>query len=198
MAGGVKRTRAVDRARAENGVREFLLGLGFELEEGQLSETPRRVVEAYAEELLGGYELSLEQIIREGSEPCADGLDPVLVADIALATVCPHHLLIAEGRAALGYEPGTLLLGLGTLVRIVEVVSRRLTFQEEIAGLVVSTLMDGAGAKGAYCRVELEHTCLRDRGARERSAKTVSARAAGTLSEPGRLQWLLTGQGNSP
>jgi len=198
MAGGVKRARALDRTRAENGVREFLAGLGFELEDGELSGTPARVVEAYSTELLGGYDLSLEQIIREGSEPCSDGLDPVLITDILLATVCPHHLLIAEGRATLAYEPGERLLGLGALVRMVEAVSRRLTFQEEIAGVVVRALMDEAGAKGAYCKVELEHACLRDRGARERSAKTVSAQAAGTLSEPGRLQWLSASLGSAP
>jgi GTP cyclohydrolase IA len=198
MAGGVRRSRPPDLARAERGVRELLLGLGFELEAGELEGTPARVVNAYAKELLAGYDDDLAEVIREGSEPCSGALDPVLLTDIQTATVCPHHLLVAEGRAMVAYEPGARLLGLGTIVRVVEVVSRRLAFQEEIAGLVVRALMEEAGAQGAYCQLELEHACLRDRGSRERAAKTLSAQAAGTLSEPGRLAWLLGVRGGAP
>lgn len=110
-----------------------------------------------------------------------------------MVTVCPHHLFLAEGQAEVGYEPGTLLLGLGTLTRLVSAVTNRLTFQEHIARDVASALMDHAGARGAYCRLELRHGCLRCRGPKERGAEVASVHAQGTLADPARIA-LLRGQ----
>jgi GTP cyclohydrolase IA len=186
MAGGLIRIRPLDRVRAEHGVRELLTGLGFDLE-GPLGDTPARVVEAYANELLSGYSESYSEVIARGSEPCPSQMDPVLLRDVAIATVCPHHLLVAEGRAMVAYEPGERLLGLGALVSIVHIASRRLAFQEEIASAVVEALMSEAGAKGAFCRVTLNHACLRDRGSREFDAEVVSGKAVGTLGDARRL-----------
>jgi GTP cyclohydrolase IA len=186
MAGGLNRIRPLDLVRAEEGVRELLSGLGFDLE-GPLKDTPARVVEAFANELLSGYSESYADVILRGSDPCPSPMDPVLLREVAVATVCPHHLLVAEGRAIVAYEPGERLLGLGALVSIVHIASRRLTFQEEIASAVVEALMSYAGAKGAFCRVTLNHACLRDRGSREFDAEVVSGKAAGTLADPARL-----------
>jgi GTP cyclohydrolase IA len=195
MAGGVTRIRPLDRARAERGVRELLLGLGFDADTPLLGRTPERVVEAFLTELLCGHDCDFPELVRGGSDACEAPLDPVLVRDIAIASVCPHHLLIAEGSAMVAYEPGERLLGLGTLVQIVQLASRRLTFQEEIASLVVRVLMDHAGAKGAFCRVSLNHACLRDRGSRETDAVSVSAAWEGTLALPGRLALCLGVEG---
>lgn len=191
MAGGIRRVLPVDRVRAEQGMRELLRGLGFDVEEGVLSETPARVVEAFTTELLAGYDTECSDVIAQGSEPCEMGLDPVLLRDVAVATVCPHHFLVAEGLAMVGYEPGSRLLGLGTLVRLVQVASRRLAFQEEIASAVVQALMDVGKAQGAFCRIAMHHACLRDRGSRETGAVTVTARAAGSLADPARLGLVL-------
>jgi GTP cyclohydrolase IA len=56
--------------------------------------------------------------------------------------------------------------------------------QETIGAAVVRALLDHAGARGAYCRLELSHACLSARGARETQAKLVTiARGGAAISD---------------
>lgn len=173
--------RVVDRQRAEAALREFLLALGHD--EDSLQQTPARVTAAFADELLCGYSVDVPELIAAGSEPCEGSVDPVMVDGINASTVCPHHLLVATGQAMVAYEPGTRIVGLGTLAHLVDAFSRRLTLQEAIAGQVVDAIMRHAGAKGAFCRLALNHACLQARGAQQPRAETVTWAGRGTMSK---------------
>lgn len=194
MAEHLSPKRPIDEDRARLAIAEFLTALGFDPKCTELQGTPERVVRAWADELLAGYSEDLGELLEKGSEPVAAGLDPVVVSNIQVAAICPHHLLIAEGVLTLGYEPGIRLIGLGALVRLARAATARLTFQEEVAQRVVAALMDGAGAQGAFCRIELAHSCLRARGAREASAQVATFASRGTLSDSARVQALLGSQ----
>jgi GTP cyclohydrolase I len=185
----------VDRKRAEAALTEFLAALGFDDE--RLADTPARVTAAYADELLAGYGVDVAQLIESGSEESNGSHDPVLLDGIFASTVCPHHLLVAHGTATVGYLPGKRLLGLGTIARIVRAYSRRLVLQEQIAGDVCQALMEHAGARGAFCRLRLDHACLRARGAREAQADTVTWAGQGELADPDFIRIILAGSSAS-
>lgn len=178
----------VDRERARAAMAEFLRALGRE--EPEISATAERVTSAFVDELLSGYGVDVKQLIEQGSEP-AHGSDPVILDDIFTATVCPHHLLVARGRALLAYEPGARVLGLGTISRLVDVCSRKMVLQEEIAGSITAALMDYAGARGAFCRIVLDHACLQTRGALQPTARAVTFSGAGSLRDPKTLESIL-------
>lgn len=173
-----------DRARAEAAVRELLEALGLDPTHKDLQDTPERVATAYGEELLRGYHNDPQEIIRQGSEtlsaPCPD---PVVLSGIDVVTVCPHHLLVSEGSATVAYLPGARILGLGTVVRLVDSISRRLTLQERIAGEVADALMHEAGARGAFCQIELRHGCLRSRGPEAHRTDVMTWAARGELQQ---------------
>jgi GTP cyclohydrolase IA len=194
MAEQLSPKRPVDEARARLAIAEFLTALGFDPKCPELQGTPERVVRAWADELLAGYGEDLGELLAEGSEPAPAVLDPVVVSNIQVAAICPHHLLVAEGVVTLGYEPGSRLIGLGALVRLARAATARLTFQEEVAQRVVAALMASGGAKGAFCRVELAHSCLRARGAREAGAQVATFASRGTLTDTVRVQALLGSQ----
>jgi GTP cyclohydrolase I len=172
---------AVDRVAAARAIRDFLLALGFDPhQDPELSETPERVSEAWAEDLLTGHAVDVPALIQQGSceAPLAAKSGPVTVMNIAVATTCPHHLLPALGTAHVVYLPGAMLLGIGTITALVDAYARRLTLQEAIGQSVVAALVEHAGARGAYCELELEHSCLRARGERQsRALVRTSARA---------------------
>lgn len=173
---------AVDRAAAARAIRDFLQALGYDPRQSEeLSETPERVAEAFADDLLRGQEIDLRALIQRGSceAPPAVKSGPVAVTSIAIATVCPHHLLPALGVAHVVYLPGRMLLGIGTVTALVDACARRLTLQEGIGQSVVAALVDHAGARGAYCELELEHSCLRARGERQVSALVRTSARAG-------------------
>jgi GTP cyclohydrolase IA len=175
----------VDRAAAARAIGDFLKALGFDpADHPDLADTPERVTEAFADDLLRGQRVDVRELIRKGSceAPPAAQSGPVAVTGIAIATICPHHLLPALGRASIVYLPGKTLLGLGTLTALVDAFARRLTLQETIGQNVVDALMGHAGARGAYCELELEHGCLRARGERQASALVRSSARAGEFS----------------
>jgi GTP cyclohydrolase I len=174
---------AVDRARAERAVREFLLALGREPEqEPELQGTPARVVEAYASDLLSGYDVDVKALLRDGeavSENKLSGL--VALSGISVSTVCPHHLLLSNGTASVAYRPGSRLFGLGTLAALVNAYARRLSLQESIGESVVQGLVEHGGARAAYCEIRLVHGCLVARGSRQAGAELVTTARRGDL-----------------
>jgi GTP cyclohydrolase I len=176
---------SVDRAAAARAIRDFLKALGFDPEQHpDLAETPERVTEAFTDDLLRGHRVDIAELLTSGScdAPAAARGGPVAVTEISVATVCPHHLLPALGVAHVVYLPGASLLGIGTITALVDAFARRLTLQEAIGENVVSALMQHAGARGAYCELVLEHSCLRARGERQTAALVRSSTRAGALA----------------
>jgi GTP cyclohydrolase IA len=174
---------AVDRGRAERAVREFLLALGRNPEqEPELQGTPARVVEAYATELLSGYDVDVKALLSEGeaiSENESSGL--VALSGISVSTVCPHHLLLSNGVASVVYRPGSRLFGLGTLAALVNAYARRLSLQESIGESVVQALVEHGGARAAFCEIRLVHGCLVARGSRQTGAELSTSARRGDL-----------------
>ena len=174
---------AVDRGRAERAVREFLLALGRDPEqEPELQGTPARVVEAYATELLSGYDVDVKALLSEReaiSENESSGL--VALSGVSVSTVCPHHLLLSNGVASVVYRPGSRLFGLGTLAALVNAYARRLSLQESIGESVVQALVEHGGARAAFCEIRLVHGCLVARGSRQTGAELSTSARRGDL-----------------
>ncbi|HVU00133.1 MAG TPA: GTP cyclohydrolase I [Polyangiaceae bacterium] len=173
---------AFDRDAAARAIRSFLVAIGQDpAENSALRSTPERVAEAFEKDLLAGYGVDVDGLLVEESEPLGtDGpRGVVVVRDVAVATMCPHHLLPGLGRATIAYLPGERLVGIGTIARVVDAFSRRLTLQEAIGDQVVRALLGAARARGAACRIELVHSCLASRGARQSDATVVTIAKAG-------------------
>jgi len=176
----------MDRRAAARAIEDFLRALGHELT-GDLEGTGERVADAWADDLLEGESIDAAAVLREGSLELAEETDPglVVVRDLAATTMCPHHLLPAHGSALVAYLPERRIAGIGTIAHVVDVLSRRLTLQERIGAEVVSLLIAELGARGAYCRLELTHTCLVTRGERKAGAVVETASHAGTFAHAG-------------
>jgi GTP cyclohydrolase I len=174
----------MDKSAARAAIAEFLRALGRDsAREPELADTPARVVDAFADELLRGYEVDLAALVREGSTLATTTAGIVALRELSVATVCPHHLMPGLGSASVVYRPGARVLGLGAIARLVDACSRRLVLQETIAEDVVSAFLTHAGARGAYCEVTLVHGCLSARGACQANARATSTVRRGELSE---------------
>jgi GTP cyclohydrolase I len=192
---------SIDRKRAESAIAEFLLALGHDpAADPELRDTPERVVAAFADDLLQGYSIDVAEFIARGSSPVAGSgsNDLIMVRDIKVATLCPHHLIPALGSALIAYLPGTRLLGLGTISGVVDAFARRLTLQESIGSNVVQALMAHGGAQGAYCLLRLTHGCLSARGQRQVDALVETVASAGALASGDAALRLSARLGQSP
>ena len=172
----------MDRRAAARAIEDFLRALGHE-PVGELARTGERVADAWADDLLEGEAIDAAAVLREGSIPIdADGAGLVVIRELAVATVCPHHLLPAHGTGLIAYLPGDRIAGIGTLARVLNALSRRLTLQERIGSDVVAILVHELGARGALCKLALTHTCLSTRGERKVGAVVETVAVAGTFA----------------
>jgi len=175
----------VDRSAAARAIEDFLRALGHE-PTGALEGTGERVADAWADDLLEGEAIDAAAVLREGALEADDGgVGLVIIRDLAVTTMCPHHLLPAHGTALVAYLPGDRIAGIGTIAHIVNAVSRRLTLQERIGADVAALLVQELGARGALCRLALTHSCLIARGERQTGAVVETLSLAGTFEQSG-------------
>lgn len=171
----------IDRRAAARAIEDFLRALGHP-PEGDLEGTGERVADAWADDLLEGEAIDAAAVLREGAIEGDGGGGLVVVRELAVTTMCPHHLLPAHGTGLVAYMPGERIAGIGTLAHVVDALSRRLTLQERIGTAVVSLLTDELGARGALCRLSLVHSCLVARGERKAGAVVETLALAGTFA----------------
>ena len=124
-------------------------------------------------------------VLRDAKEvPAGESERGELVAlrDISFISLCEHHLLPFEGHASVVYEPGSSIVGLGTLATLVEVTARRPQLQERVGEMVAQALVSSGVARGALVLVSAVHGCVAYRGPQQRLT-TVTVATEGTLSE---------------
>lgn len=178
---------AVDRERIARAVVEILAAVGEDPSRAGLSETPSRVADAY-EELFAGVgidpqTLLLETMPVEGS-PAGSSSDVVIVTNIAVRSVCEHHLLPFVGQAHVAYLPDASIIGLGRISRVVEVLAARPQFQERLSEQIASALDEGLSPRGVLVVLDSAHQCVTARGVGQMSSRTVTVASRGELSAP--------------
>jgi GTP cyclohydrolase IA len=171
----------MNRAAMEAAIAAFLDAVGADRTHPDLRDTPRRVAEAWADELLAGHEADPAALLGETAAAPSDA--PVVLTGITFVGVCPHHLLPYEGTAHLAYRPGDRIAGFGNLVRLVEVLGARLVLQEDLARDVADALVAHLGARGAGCLIEASHGCVGFRGVRQPAVRTTTSAWAGSFAE---------------
>ena len=140
---------SLDRLRAERAAGELLAALGVDLEAESTRETPRRMVDVYAE-------LLTPNSFNPTTFPNDGDYDELVVArGIPFHSLCEHHLLPFIGVAHVGYLPGERIVGLSKLVRVVELYARSLQVQER---------SDHADRELARARARPQGSRRRDRG----------------------------------
>src|SRR5215218_436159 len=169
--------REIDHAAVQRAAREFLRALGTDVDDESLSETPRRMADAYAE-------LLTPQPFRATTFPNEDGYDELIVARaIPFHSLCMHHLLPFHGVAHIGYLPGERIIGLSKLGRVVELFARDLQIQERLTTQVADWLERELEPKGVGVGLEAEHLCMSLRGVQKLGAKTVTSALRGLVRD---------------
>lgn len=161
----------------------MLEGMGEDPGRDGLLKTPERVADFYAELTEGMWQDAREHIVPL---PGDSHDEMVLVKDIAIASVCEHHLAPFVGKCHIAYIPkGGRIVGLSKLARIAEIFARRLQVQERLTQEIARTLFEELKPVGVMVVIEAEHTCMTLRGVKKPGAVTVtSAVLGGFRSDP--------------
>ena len=101
----------------------------------------------------------------------------------ACITSCPFH-----GVAHIGYLPGSSLIGLSKLGRVVELFARDLQIQERLTTQIADWLDEELEPKGVGVVLEAEHLCMSLRGVQKQGAKTVTSALHGLVRDDARTR----------
>jgi len=175
-------SRAIDIEAARQAASELLVALGADLSHEGLRDTPRRMVDAYAE-------LLTPQPFNPTTFPNDEGYDElVVVRDIPFHSLCMHHLLPFHGVAHLAYLPGERIIGLSKLARVVELFARQLQLQERLTRQVADWLQARLEPKGVGVVLEAEHLCMSLRGVEKAGARTRTSALHGLVRDDPRTR----------
>jgi GTP cyclohydrolase I len=176
----------IDTGRIEAAVAEILAAIGEDPQRPGLLATPHRVAEAYAE-FFAGVGVDPVPLLRDElatqDAPEHRG-EIVLLRDIALRSICEHHLLPFTGVAHVAYLPDERLVGLGSIVRAVETLASRPQLQERLGDDIVTALDAALAPLGTLVVIDARHGCVTSRGSRQADSTTVTVAASGALADP--------------
>ena len=180
-------TGPVDLSRIEAAVREILSAIGEDPDRDGLLDTPARVARMY-EEVFSGLRESPHHHLEVQFEANHDEM--VMVRDIALTSMCEHHLVPFMGKAHVAYIPNHdgRVTGLSKLARLVDAYAKRPQVQERLTSQIADEIERTLQPRGVLVVIEAEHLCMSMRGVRKPGAKTVTSAVRGIIRDSNRTR----------
>ena len=177
----------VSRRAAEEAVRTLLRWAGEDPAREGLRETPKRVVNAYAD-WFSGYAVDPREYMRRTFEE-VDGYDELVVLrDIAFESHCEHHMAPIIGRVHVGYLPTHKVVGISKLARVVDGYARRFQVQEKLTAQIAGCIDEVLHPRGVGVVVDAVHQCMTTRGVHKRGVSMITSRMVGAFRTDARTR----------
>lgn len=158
-------------------IRKLLLELGEDPEREGLKQTPHRVSKALRF-LTEGYQTDPQKVIN-GAKFTEKYNEMILVKDIAVYSLCEHHLLPFWGKCHVAYIPKEKIIGLSKIVRLVEIFARRLQVQERMTTQIAEVIQNSLDPMGVAVVIAAEHLCMQMRGVQKQGSVAVTSEMLG-------------------
>lgn len=158
----------MNRAMVEEAIKLLLRGLGFNLDDEHLRDTPRRVADMWQEFLNGN---------KYDEEPplWVSRSNLVIVSNISFYSFCPHHLLPYYGKVHVAYLPDGKAIGLSKIVRAVKSITSNLIIQEDATEKIADKICEITGSGDVMVVMKAKHLCMIMRGVKSDTVVTTSA-----------------------
>ncbi len=162
-------------------MREILEAIGEDPTRDGLLRTPERSEKALRY-LTSGYSADLGQILN-GALFDVEYDEMVIVRDIEFFSMCEHHLLPFFGKMHVAYLPGSKVIGLSKIPRIVDVFARRLQIQERLTQQIAETLQQLLQPRGVAVICEARHFCMMMRGVEKQHSGAITSAMLGAFRD---------------
>jgi GTP cyclohydrolase IA len=168
----------VDKGRIEKAVHEILEAIGEDPDRDGLVRTPVRIAEMH-EEIFAGLHDDPSQHLTVTFE--AEHDEMVMVRDIAVTSLCEHHLVPFTGHAHVAYIPGNdgRITGLSKIARLVDGFAKRPQVQERLTTQIADALVEVLNPTGVFVVIEAEHMCMSMRGVKKPGSLTITSAVRG-------------------
>lgn len=156
-------------------------GLGFDLNDPNLVDTPERMARMYCHEFFRNVHKDFDDF---KAFPNKHKYNQIIMSDcIHFVSVCSHHFLPFSGKAWILYIPGDKLVGASKMSRLVEHYSRRPQLQENLCHEILNRFDQALSPEGVMVVMRAEHGCMMYRGAYQYGgASFVTSAVSGSFS----------------
>lgn len=177
----------VNRATAEDAVRTLLRWAGDDPKREGLLDTPRRVVDAYAD-WFSGYSVDPSAYLRRTFEEVAGYDELIVLRDIEFESHCEHHMAPIIGRAHVGYLPTNKVVGISKLARVVETYARRFQVQEKLTAEIANCIEEVLKPRGVGVVIDARHQCMTTRGIHKTGVSMITSKMLGCFRQDARTR----------
>lgn len=175
----------MDKPKIEQAIKKLIEALGENPNKEHLKDTPRRVADMFANELIKG----------DGHEPKItifpnkEKYDEIILhRNISFYSLCAHHLIPFFGQVSVGYIPKERIIGLSKLARIVDFYSARLQNQEDMTIQIADFIESRLVPKGVLVVVEARHLCMEMRGIKKIGSNLITSSVRGRFRKDPRTR----------
>jgi GTP cyclohydrolase I len=151
-----------------------------------LRDTPARYVKTFYE-MTEGYRITAAEILARTFDEAHDEM--IVLRQVPFTSLCEHHLLPFTGTTSVAYipMPGSGVVGLSKLARLVELHARRLQIQERMTRGIAEDLLTHLNPLGVGVVVRAVHSCMALRGVRK-SAEMITSSLHGVMRQDPRAR----------
>ncbi len=173
------------RKNMEEIIKEISDNSKIKISDEVISDTPKRMEEFYKEIFSGlnedPYEYLKDTFLVTQDENKEN--DIIIEKDISFHSMCEHHFLPFYGKIFVGYIPNKKIIGFSSIIKVIEILSKRPQLQEKLANELSDILYKGLECKGIYILIEAEHLCMTIRGVKATGSKIITTTSRGLFSE---------------
>lgn len=180
-------TPPVSREDALAAVRTLLRWAGDEPTREGLLDTPRRVVDAYAE-WFSGYHEDPQEYLQRTFEEVAGYDEMIVLRDIQFESFCEHHMAPIIGRAHVGYIPNGKVVGISKLARVVNAFAHRFQVQEKFTAQIAACINTALAPLGVGVVVDASHQCMTTRGVHKPGVSLITSQMLGSFRDDARTR----------
>lgn len=170
---------ADDRTKAQRLMAELLEELGLMAkDEPELERTPERFTQ-----LLSEMTATISEAPPEMSTfPSSTTNEPVLLCALPFHSLCVHHLVPFFGTIDVAYIPNHMMVGFGSIARIIEHYARRPQVQERLVTQIADEIQRQLSPHGVLVRCRARQLCMELRGTHKKGI-LISSASHGRLGE---------------
>lgn len=114
----------------------------------------------------------------------AEYSEMLVVQDIKVHTLCPHHLLPCTFSVNIGYVPKDKVLGLSKFARVAKILAKKPILQEQYTSELVGSIQENLEPQGVAVYVRGRHSCMEVRGIEQDSVIITSSLTGCFMKEP--------------
>lgn len=161
--------------------------LGLDLHDDSLQDTPHRIAKMYVNEIFCGLDYhNFPTIALIDNKMQVDEM--VTVRNISFNSTCEHHFVTIDGSATVAYIPGSRIIGLSKINRVVRFFAQRPQVQERLTQQILVALQTLLQTEHVAVTMDAVHYCVKSRGVMDVNSSTVTTALGGNFKEDARTR----------